>query len=321
MFNRLARAAIAAAFALSGAVSATTLTLPTPNELSAGTYNDFLVYSVNLLQQCAAANDPRCLPAIGAVQSGGGQIDTQAVVLAGANGNQLDNFFQSNPFSAGTAADNSFLTPSGGTTSYQMSDTSTFTGDRVNRWDIKLSALQSYLDGNDLFFIFDNNQAQNSTTWLSFWAQARIVDAAGNTQNNLCFELSSGSGCTGTAPSNNYVVAASNFCVDKTTGASYAPNGNSCGANGYYVNNNLGTNQAEFIAFNQALNDAAANPLNGDLYLSLNVYYTGNNGGAEQLWICSDCKMADTTKVPEPGTVPLLMGAALMALAYRRKQQ
>ncbi|HEY0061438.1 MAG TPA: PEP-CTERM sorting domain-containing protein, partial [Telluria sp.] len=81
----------------------------------------------------------------------------------------------------------------------------------------------------------------------------------------------------------------------------------------YYVNNNTSTSIAEFAAFNQALHDAATNVANGEWFLQLNIKYYSNNGGAEQLWICSDCTIDRERQVPEPGSLPLLALGMLIA--------
>ena len=232
----------------------------------------------------------------------------RSIVLAGSNG--ATNF---PPFAANTPVNNPFLTPSGNQgSSYTMADAGgAFTGDLANRWDISLNTLRNYLDGNELVFLFDNNQSgSGASQWINIWGQARIVDAFGNTVNNLCFELSTGSGCNAPVIT-DFLPVAANFCVNKVTGASYnigtATNANSCGTAGYYVENNLGTNVAEFAAFNQTLNDAVYNLVNGDYFLSLDIRYTGNNAGAEQLWICSDCDVSGPNQIPEPATLPLML--------------
>jgi hypothetical protein len=141
-----------------GAASATTLTLPTANPMSVGQYNSFNIYSLDLLKQCAAANDPRCLPSGPLpVSSSPGQISDDAIVLTSANG--MSNF--PSPFAAGSKVDNVFLTPTGNQSStYTMSGNAggKFAGDLADRWDISLNLLQSYLNGHDLVFLFDNNQ-------------------------------------------------------------------------------------------------------------------------------------------------------------------
>lgn len=317
-----------------GAASATTLTLPTANPMSAGQYNSFNVYSLDLLEKCAAANDARCLPSGPLpVSSSPGRIADDAIVLTSANG--MSNF--PSPFAPGSKVDDRFLTPTGNqASSYTMAGNAgeKFAGDLANRWDISLSLLQTYLSGHDLVFLFDNNQSSNGASqFLNIWGQARIVDVSGNTVNNLCFEISTGSaGCANTGanptPSTaDFLPAVSDFCVDKITGIAYniggANNAQSCPVvashpqGGYQVNNNVSTSVAEFATFNQALNDAASNPLNGQYFLSLNIQYDGNNAGAEQLWICSSCNITPASRVPEPSTLMLLIGAVFAFGLYR----
>jgi hypothetical protein len=95
-------------FMASGFASATMLTLPTPNSYEGQLFNNFNVYSLDLLQKCAA--DPRCQPQAGVpVASGPGQIADQAIVLTSANG--MSNF--TSPFASGSAVDDVILTPTG----------------------------------------------------------------------------------------------------------------------------------------------------------------------------------------------------------------
>jgi hypothetical protein len=327
------KALTAGALSVCAMANATVLSLPGSNAMSTGQYNSFTVYSLDLLEKCAAALDPRCLPSTGLpVQSAPGQINDQAVVLQTADGQS--NF--PSPFAPGASADDRFLTPTGNqSTTYKMGSFGAepggkFTGDQTNRWDISLSLLQTYLDGHDLVFLFDNNQKGKApASFIFLWGQARIVDAAGATINNLCFELSANSsGCTDTGSNPNptaaeYLPAISDFCVDKVTGISYniglAGNANDCPiapghpAGGYQVDNNTSTANAEFAAFNKALHDAATDANNGQYFLQLNIQYISNNAGAEQLWICSDCSIDKTRQVPEPASLPLILLGLVIA--------
>ena len=338
------KALVAGALLVSGIASATELALPGANEMTVGVYNNFNVYSLDLLEKCAA--DPRCQFQSGlSVSSAVGNIADQAIVLQTADGQ--DNF---PPFNAGDAVDDPYLSPTGNQSftfdmnTPQTADVHNFTGDTANRWEISLSLLQQYLDGHDLVFLFDNNQENNSNDFIFIWGQARIVNAAGATVNNLCFEISTFStGCqdtglnpTPTAPG-DYLPAISDFCVDKITGLSYNippidPGANNAGdcpiaaghpSGGYQVNNNVSTSTAEFAAFNQALHNAATDAANGGLFLQLNIKYISNNAGAEQLWICSDCDIEQDRQVPEPASLPLillgLMFAGITLVRARRK--
>lgn len=323
---------VAGALCASASVHADVIELPGSNEMSTSTYNSFTVYSLDLLKSCSAAGDVRCLPSSGLpVHSGPGQIADQAVVLQTADGQT--NF--PDPFPDGASADERMLTPTGNQSNvYTMGGFvdetgGMFAGDQDNRWEISLSLLKSYLDGNDLVFLFDNNQAQSpNAAFIFLWGQARIVDVNGNTVGGHCYELSNnGAGCTDAGanpiPTNaEYVAGATNFCVDKDTGVAFniggAGNDAACQgdpahpAGGYYVDNNTSTGVAEFAAFNLALHNAADAMAGGEYFLQLNVKYFSNNGGAEQLWICSDCTIDRDRQVPEPSSLPLIMLALLL---------
>jgi hypothetical protein len=327
---KVIRVALTACTLLAGAAHATVLNLPDANPLSTGNpYNAFQVYSLDLLQQCQPV-DVRCQPSGPfPVASSPGQIKDQAVVLTQAGG--LTNY--DGPFVSTDPVDNPFNAATGSGL-FTMSDGAPV-GDKIvaNRWDIKLSLLKSYLAGHDLVFLFDNNQQGDGTDqFVNIWAQARIVHADGSlADNSYCFQLSLGTGCDispdPTPATNTFVEVASGFCVDKITGASY-DGGGSCPINlahtqgGYLVNNNLSTNKAEFAATNLTLNalvDSLGDP-NNDLYLSINLKYIGNNAGAEQLWICSECDATgQRVNVPEPATLALF-GISLLGLAFFRRR-
>jgi hypothetical protein len=312
------KTAVLGLLCISGWANATTLTLPTPNSYEGQQFNGFNIYSLDLLSKCSA--DPRCQPQAGLpVASSPGQIADQAIVLTSANG--MSNF--TSPFATGTAVDDVILTPTGNQSAtfpnlpaYGADTGGQFAGDQANTWEIKLSVLQGYLGLHDLVFLFDNNQ-DNSTTGgnISIWAQARVIDTAGNTVGGQCYELSTGVGCGTTNPlSSAFLPVLSSLCVasDGSYNTIGASNQGDCPAGSIYVNNNVSTSTAEYAAFSQSLSNFAKNAANGDLLLSVNVKYIGNDAGAEQLWLCSQCDVGQT-RVPEPGSL-LLLGLGLLAL-------
>ncbi|MFZ3084749.1 PEP-CTERM sorting domain-containing protein [Rhodoferax ferrireducens] len=192
-----------------------TVQLPGVNEMSAGLYGDFQVYSLDLLQQCSPT-DPRCQPYVtngpnGKVSSGPGQISTGVLIYqGGASGNNYDN--ASGPLNPlAPAGDNPFVPPQGTTSTYQFAaaDEPTppvlpppppgipgFTGDQTGTWEITLAALADYLGigtatPNNLIFLFDNNQqgAGEESQWLYMWASAAILDINGAQVGSQCYSL------------------------------------------------------------------------------------------------------------------------------------
>lgn len=331
---------------MAGVAPAHAVLLPTSNVMSTVQYGDFNVYSLDLLQQCAAALDPRCLPSGPLpVASNAGFTATQLTVLTGENGNpQTTN--APVPLPDGSPADSPFASPSGMQSSTFVMGSSispepspTFTGDQSGKWDIRISALRGYLGNNDLVFIFDNAQEGDAESqWLQIWGQARVLSADGSATQG-CFELNNttNAGCTTTSPTaptgafdftSPYVTVFTGYCVDKTSGVAFnlgSGTSTTCEAqNGYYVNGNIGSANADNAAFSRALNDFIFAPTtSADWILSLDIRTANNNGSAETLWICSNCKVSSSTEVSEPASLALL-GTALMGGVYvsrRRSRQ
>jgi hypothetical protein len=127
------------------------------------------------------------LPAVGLdVPSTPGQISDCIVVATGSSGNPV------NQNAAGM--DDAYPTPSGtgGSTFFRTGDAvsspdpgssfGAFTGQTATTWDIRLTALDSFLAGADPIIMFNHNQTNSGATIdqnLVFWAQLALVDDAG----------------------------------------------------------------------------------------------------------------------------------------------
>lgn len=197
----------------------TTLVLPGANELTAGTYGDFTVFSTDLLSQCAAGAtnpDSRCFGSSFddpqyKFQSSGGQVDGAIQIYQGGTNAANANYDSSGPFDKNApGGDNPFEPPSGVVDTFQFSSASeptppggnggnfvaAFTGDQDGTWEIQLGTLASLLGygtptANNLVFLFGNNQvgAGEAAQWLWMWASAAVLDGNGTVQSGQCYEL------------------------------------------------------------------------------------------------------------------------------------
>ena len=145
--------------------------LPAPTASNSVTFGDAIVYS---------------LPILGVdVQSTPGQIQDCIVVMTGANGMPVNTNF--------AGMDNAYQTPTGqsggpffrtgdGASSPDPGQVAPFTGDAVTSWDIRLSALSSFLSGGDMVVYFNHNQVNSGAATnqnLFIWAQLALVDDQG----------------------------------------------------------------------------------------------------------------------------------------------
>lgn len=312
------------------------LVLPGPNAMSTGpAHDDFYVYPLELIAQCAAAGDPRCLPASGLpVASSTGAWDPLLLIYQQVGGN--DNYHLSGPFTniATDMVDNPFRAPSGIASTFSMNADNEpghfsnvnnaspeFAGDLIGTWEASLSSVMAYLNGGQLLFLFDNNQEGGiASNFLHIWGQINITDAAG--VSHACFELSNSgefTGC-GTDGSNDAdFVVAGEFCVDAVTGAAIPgiTAKADCAAPNYWLSNNLGSNNAEFAAFSPGLNAGLAGWAAAGYFMSVNLKMNQLTDGNEQLAIYS---IQGPQPVPEPGTL-WLFALALLAMAGLRRHR
>lgn len=231
----------------------------------------------------------------------------------------------------------------------------TFTGDNVGdgidattglnerAWDISLSSLINVLTTpddvrHDLMIIFDNNQVGTDPDQnILAWALVCVQDSTGGL-GDICFELVDQNGLLNTAnnvaptsfstdlafgeatltPPETMVLANGTICVDTTTFLPTAFNTSSCPAGSVLVNNNLGTNNSEFILGLPELNANLETYLGlGYDNLSVQFRFANNNDGFEDIYILGT---GGVPTIPEPGMLALL-GAGLLGLGLTRRRR
>jgi hypothetical protein len=259
-----------------------------------------------------------------------------------------------------------------------------FPGDQASTWDISVQALESFLNGGSPIFYFNHNQvnsgAQGTTPSIDqdlfVWAQVTLYNAAhqavltctlqsvpggAGPGTGLDFNFGVPSGtpgdCSlplvgaGTVPTQNFVRASGQVCLDNTTQdvvSCFNPDG-TLRANTTSFNENLGANEVANAVLVPTLNQFLVNNPNfigtmsidlrmgclesaaSDAYLAGTDQAflqnpTGNcplgsvtNNGYEQVFITST---AAPVPLPEPQTLALFaIGLVAVAWATRRARK
>jgi hypothetical protein len=264
-----------------------------------------------------------------------GQLQLSIVLGTGAGGQIPNNT------DIGSGVDNAFDTPNNNpsfSTVTAPDPTGAPIGDTANSWDINLQTLIDALTSNgtrrNMFIMFDHNQ-QGGTALeqsLDIWSLVVVRDVNGN-QPDIVFELNpDDSGPTnftstktfddyiGNATSNpaagDFVTSSAVICLDAANNAIAAlpGSGASCPPGTVTeIDNNLGTNRAEFINSIPEL-DSQLEALLAAGYDTISVRYdiNRNNGGYDDIYILAG-QFETTEEVPEPSAIASL-GAGLLAL-------
>lgn len=313
-------------------------------------YGDFNVVSLQLANTATGTNDYF-------VQSSPGQIRDVIVVGTGAGGNFANGNAGGSMDLAGS--DNPYSTPSGtggqpylrtGNTlsALDPGGAGEFAGDTANSWDISLSTLRTYLNGENMVFYFNLNETgtddQLSGTDLLFYMKVSLLNSstgasqdfylAGNpfdpngSHNGANLAIANGGpnetgsypdippGSTYDPADPRWTVVHGNICANGSTFLHYGSCVGGDPAGSQTVKQNLGANQAAFAGYNSVLNDLI---LNSGAFDTMQVDWrmADLNNGYEQLFILAGG--APNINIPEPLTIGLF-GAGLVGLGLLRRR-
>jgi hypothetical protein len=255
-------------------------------------------------------------------------------------------------------ADSPYETPNPGGATYFRTGNATsspdpggageFAGDTANSWDVSLSTLRTYLNGENAVFYFNLNEngvdntlsgtdllfymkvtLKNSSTGASqdFYLAGNPFDPAGSHNGANLATLNGGPDETGLYPDVSpgatydpddprWALVHGNICRNGTIFLHYGSCVGGDPAGSDTVKQNLGADEAAFAGYNSVLNDLI---LNSSLFDTLQIDWrmADQNNGYEQLFILAG---GAPSEVPEPLTLGLFgAGLAGVAALGRRK--
>lgn len=279
------------------ATQASALTLPATGYVQ---YGDAQSYSLPLLQYFDGCTGPGCDYY---VVSTPGAIDSLVVVGTGADGNPVETNFDymddAYPTPSGASGDIYFstgTTTDPGTGPFQGVDQDPV-GDQTNTWDTDIAALNTFLNGEDMIFFFNNNQEKSLGTAaesLAVWALITVTDAGGTIIGTYEFSnmggaylpVSEGGGgvfngdvttytsdgsapLAGTNTATDYVLSGGNLCLTNL-GALKACDGSTLLVGESIIeefDHNLGANEAAYAIIFPELNDLLAGLTSGTMHI------------------------------------------------------
>ncbi|HKQ09791.1 MAG TPA: PEP-CTERM sorting domain-containing protein [Rhizomicrobium sp.] len=227
-----------------------------------------------------------------------------------------------------------------------------FAGDTANSWDISISALRTYLGGQNMVFYFNLNETgtddtlsgtdllfymkvtlSNSSTGAKtdFYLAGNPFDPAGSNNGKLLSIASGGPDETLAYPDllptdpptfdptdRRWSFVHGNICVNGSSFLHYGSCVSTDPAGSQTVKQNLGEDEAAFAGYNSVLSDLINN---SSLYdtMSIDWRMADENNGYEQLFILAG---GGGTRIPEPLTIGLFgAGLAGVALLHRRRRK
>jgi len=312
-----------------------TINLPDPTAYTLQ-YGDFLSYSLSLLSK-EGMFDLNSFAA-------SGQLKGLPVIATGDNATA--------PLPAGM--DESYSTSSSTqhqsapfSTSFNGSSLNTYTlgnktyskgvnSSQTTTWDINTSLLQTFLGGNQLVILFDNNQSQNATTGLTAFGQIELWNSTNANAPKLYFDFVStvtdngvNTGIFFNKNVYNYTDTQSRFISDITQVNFTADSGQT----GKYVNiptqitdpsngvtapANVGGSAPDFALISPEINALLSDKDLWKTYDTMSFFVDLGNrdGGSEEIYLARGA----TAATPEPGTM-LLMGAGALGAAWMRRRK